>query len=273
MDQRLLEPCAWVDTGVIEDEKGGHALVQPLGRAELSPVSPPHSSSPASGETERLRALAYELTLAETRERERVAHGLHDDVGQALALVSLKLDELRQEVGGLPCASLVEELNSLVVQAARATRSATFDLSCPVLQQLGLTAALESLGQRTQRQYGLLVQVSVDAHLPKLEPAVDSVVFRVVRELLINAAKHARAGTAWVDARFDGASLTLSVRDDGIGCDMAMQRPGFSAEGGFGLHSARAQLQAIGAELSIESAPGHGTRATLSFTTRPSQLC
>ncbi len=206
-----------------------------------------------------LQALAYELTVVETRERERIASGLHDEIGQLLTIAKLKLGELGQ------CAQpsqgpLVDELGSLLTEALRATRSATFDLSCPVLR-LGLCEALHSVAQRAS---GAGLQMQLEGQLPPLavpEPAL-TVVFRVVRELTLNVQKHAAASQAWIRPRCDGRTLVVSVVDDGRGFDHSAQRRRFDREGGFGLLSAQAQMQALGGWLELESAPGSGTRAS-----------
>jgi len=212
---------------------------------------------------EQLRTLAYEVTLAEERERERIATGLHDDIGQVLAIVGLKLGELGEAADPAARAELVGELRGLVQQASRATRTATFELSCPVLHQLGLQAAIESLAPRAKAASNL--EVAVFGSLPPLDlpEQVLAVVFRVVRELVANVGRHARASTARVQLYATTESLSVAVADDGAGFDTARPRTGFGPEGGYGLFSAEAQIQAIGGRLEIESAPGRGTRATI----------
>jgi signal transduction histidine kinase len=214
-------------------------------------------------EAESLRALAYEVTVAEARERERIAQGLHDDIGQSLALVALKLGELSLSVGSEAAVALVHEVRALVLDAARATRSVTFDLNCPVLQQLGLQVAIESLAQRMGRLYGLQVHAQVEVARDWIAPALHPVVFRVVRELLFNVQKHASARHAWVRSNRLGGQLSFRVWDDGVGFAPERRARRFGPEGGFGLFSARAQIRAIGGGLEIDSAPGRGTCATV----------
>ncbi|WP_158290162.1 sensor histidine kinase [Ramlibacter sp. WS9] len=212
---------------------------------------------------EQLRTLAYEVTLAEARERERIATGLHDDIGQVLAIVGLKLGELGESADPAARAELVGELRGLVQQASRATRTATFELSCPVLHQLGLQAAIESLAPRAKAANNLDLVVSGSLPPLNLPDQVLAVVFRVVRELVANVGRHARAGTARVQLYATADRLSVAVADDGAGFDTARSRIGFGPEGGYGLFSAEAQVQAIGGRLDIESAPGRGTRATI----------
>ena len=209
-----------------------------------------------------LQTLAYELTVAESRERERIARGLHDVIGQVLTMARLKLGELREIA--LPEArnQLMDELNELLAQATRATRSATFDLSCPSLQ-LGLLPALESLAHRMRRETRLMIRV--DGHLPTLAipEAVAAVLFRVVREFALNVHKHAQARSMCFELCARPDEISICVVDDGIGFQRAALGSRFSPDGGFGLFSVEAQVAAIGGNVEIDTAPGRGTRATV----------
>jgi signal transduction histidine kinase len=211
----------------------------------------------------RLQSLAYEVTVAEARERSRIAAGLHDDIGQILAMAHLKLGELGAAATPQARAQHQEELRGMLAHAMRATRSATFDLRSPLPQQLGLAAAIEALGERVERASRLRVCVAGQAPAQPLAEPVLSIVFRVVRELLFNIQKHAQARQVQVQLRSFDDQLMISVADDGVGFDAAARPRCFSREGGFGLFSAEAQLQAIGGRLRIESGPGRGTQATV----------
>lgn len=208
-----------------------------------------------------LRTLAYQITVAEARERERIAIGLHDEIGQFLTVARLKLGELRQFTGAEPAHALLDDIGTLLAQASRATRSATFDLSSPVLR-LGLEQALRSLAERLARDSPLDVSFECAAVPSVLPDAVLAVVFRSVRELCLNVQKHAGAGEVDIRAQWDGRSLSVSVADDGVGFDAAACGS-FSRTGGFGLASTQWQMQAIGGRLDLISTPGQGTRATL----------
>lgn len=209
-----------------------------------------------------LRTLAYEITVAEARERERIALGLHDEIGQFLTLARLKLGELRQHAGAGAGQVLLEDIGTLLAQASRATRSATFDLSSPVLR-LGLEQALRSLAERLARDSRLAVDFDCMDVPQALPEAVLAVVFRAVRELCLNVQKHAQARQVGIATCCDATSLRICVSDDGIGFSTAQVSRGFSRSGGFGLASTRVQMQAIGGRLDIATLAGQGTRATL----------
>jgi PAS domain S-box-containing protein len=218
---------------------------------------------------ERLQTLAYEITVAEARERARIATDLHDDIGQILAMAHLKLGELGASRTEAERARLHEELRGLLGHATRATRTATFDLRSPLPRQLGLKAAIEALGERIGRACNLCVHVDGEAPaVPPPEPEL-SIVFRVVRELLLNIQKHAQAQHVHITLRSADDQLMIRVADDGVGFDPPQLPHDFSPEGGFGLLSAEAQMEAMGGRLSIESAPGRGTDAMLALPLPP----
>ncbi|MDZ7589272.1 MAG: PAS domain S-box protein [Rubrivivax sp.] len=213
--------------------------------------------------TRQWRGLAHDALLAQGRERERIAAGLHDDIGQTLAMVGFKLGELGQGLQSEEALRLISELRSLVGQAARATRTATFELSCPLLEQLGLKAALESVARTAESNLPLRVCVEGNDPVPALPEPMLGVVYRVVRELLLNVRKHAQATQASVRLHGSARAFRVEVSDNGIGFDASPDARRFSPQGGYGLVSASAQLQALGGRLELQSAPHAGTRALM----------
>lgn len=214
----------------------------------------------------RLQTLAYELTVAETRERQRIAHVLHDEVGQLLAMAQMRLGELSHQLVDAPAhTGLVDDIRSLLYQAAQATRATTFELHPAVLRQLGLAAAIESMAERMRRLTRMRVHLSCEPSPDSLPPPVCSVLLRTVRELALNAQKHANARNLWIAMSQQAGELRINVTDDGVGFDVDATAGRFSPDGGFGLVSIEAQMQSIGGQLSIDSVAGHGTEATLSL--------
>ena len=252
-----------------QPESGATAVAEPWAfAASGSPASALPEAADGAATSRRLQTLAYELTVAEARERQRVAHLLHDEIGQLLAMAQFRLSELSHgPTADAAQASLFEELRLLLYQAAQATRAATFELHSPVLHQLGLVAALQSLAQRVQRASKMRVHLRCELAELALADAVLSVLLRSVRELALNAQKHAKAANLWIALDHDDSGLQITVKDDGVGFDVAAVMGRFSPEGGFGLVSAEAQVQAIGGQLHIDSSPGCGTTATITLHT------
>lgn len=103
----------------------------------------------------QLRRLASEVTLAQEQERRRIALGLHDDIGQVLALAKLKTGELLESLSAGRNLGLLENIRDLLDQATQATRSATFELSSPILHELGLESALQRLAEEFEKRHGI----------------------------------------------------------------------------------------------------------------------
>lgn len=208
-------------------------------------------------------AQPFALAMTEERERRALAQDLHDDLGQLLAIVRIKLAVLEEEPLSAAQRQVVMDIAGLVAQANRSVRSLAFQLSPPVLYQLGLVPALEWLAGEMDRQYGLAVRVLDDGRPKPLEHAVSTSLFRSVRELLINVAKHAGTRSAEVVCRRgDDDTLTITVGDSGRGFDQ-LALPGHGHGGGFGLISVKERLGYLGGEMRVDSVPGQGTRIVL----------
>lgn len=210
--------------------------------------------------TTQLRQLIFELSMTEDRERRAVALDLHDHLGQLLSIANVKLAALRAQ--GTVSADALAEVGDLLMHAERVVRSLAFQISPPVLYELGLVPALEWLADEMKRDYALNVAVSDDGKPKPLGQATRSILFRAVRELLINVSKHAKVGSARIEVRSEDDSIEVTVRDAGVGFDPAAL-PAAGAKGGFGLPSVRERLAAIGGQFTIESVPGDGTAARL----------
>ncbi len=209
----------------------------------------------------KLRAVVRELALAETRERREIACELHDHLGQVLAVIALKLGALANLPMSREVAATVDEVRSLVEHTDRVTRSLVFQLHPPVLDALGLIPALAWLVDEMQRIYGLAIELTDDDAAKPLGAAERSILFRAVRELLINAAKHAGVGTVRLITRRVEDDLEVVVSDAGTGFDPAIvTRP---VAPGFGLLNVRERLAFVGGSATIASALGMGTTVML----------
>jgi len=212
---------------------------------------------------ENLRSLASELSLVEERERRQIASFLHDEIGQSLAAIRMKFAALRQAGGSADIAGMVDEIQALLEWTIRDTRSLTFELSPPILYELGLEAALEWLGEKIGEEHGIRIEFEDDAHSKPLEDDVRGLLFRAVDELLINIVKHANTRSGKVSILRDGDHVRIVVEDDGVGFDATEIGSRTSQDRGFGLFSIRERLGYIGGCVEVESERGHGTRVTL----------
>ncbi len=218
----------------------------------------------AEARAEQLRALAAELTLAEQRERENLARILHDDLQQILVAAQIQLGLLRME--SLDAASLgyVDRLGKLIQESIRSSRSLTAELSPIVLREEGLGAALSWLALQMKAKFGLDVRTKIKATVPLDKDGVAFLLFQGARELLFNVVKHAHVSEARVELdRIDGDQVRVIVSDDGAGFEPLLFVTGGAVEAGMGLFGVCERVRYVGGSCAIDSAPGRGTRVTL----------
>ncbi|MCK9376337.1 MAG: PAS domain S-box protein [Syntrophobacterales bacterium] len=212
---------------------------------------------------EQLQSLASELSLTEERERRRLATDLHDHIGQALAVSKIKLGVLQKTVNIGDHAKPIGEVRELIEQMIKDTRSLTFELSLPVLYELGFEAAVEWFAKHVRSQHGIKVDVQQDLMPIPMDDEIKVLLFRSVRELMMNIVKHAQARNARVTIRRDGDGVNIEVEDDGVGMGDVKRDSKLKGNGGFGLFSIRERLHYLGGQVQMESEKGRGTRITL----------
>jgi PAS domain S-box-containing protein len=211
----------------------------------------------------QLQSLAAELSLAEERERRELASALHDKVGQLLGLSAMKLAALAESASSPEINAAAAEVEGLVAEATQATQSLMFELSSPVLHELGLVPAAQSLAENMRQQHGLTVELSCQRQGELLSEEVRVFLFRALRELLLNVVKHAQTSKAEVSIERSPSRVRVSVQDNGAGFDPAAAEERWQPGGGFGLFSLRERARHLGGSLTIESEPGGGTTAKL----------
>jgi PAS domain S-box-containing protein len=210
--------------------------------------------------TAQLRRLAAELEAAEIRERRQIAHDLHDDIGQTLAAAMIRVTALTRHARA-DVRKSAADVAVLLVQANRAVHSLATQLAPAVLHELGLWPAVHWLADELGRQFGLNVQAHDDGEPKPLSQEARSIVYRAVRELLINVARHAGVNEALVDLSRVADRLVVEVCDAGMGFTPQAHLDGRGDR--LGLMSVRERLRFIGGSFSIRSMPGSGTAARL----------
>lgn len=205
-----------------------------------------------------------DLALAEERERRRIARGLHDDVGQVLALIQGKLGALQASELLPRRAQEIDAVRILVCHAIKATRALTFELASPALYELGLEPALRSLGRQLQARHGIGFDLESDIDRDCApDRSISVILYRCGRELLRNVADHAAATRVTMRLTMRRHAIAMSVADDGVGFEPSGDASGFSPGGGYGLYSMREQLRLLGGRFEIASAPGRGCKIVI----------
>jgi PAS domain S-box-containing protein len=212
----------------------------------------------------QLKSLASELSLTEERERHRIATELHDRIGQALVISKLKLGLLRQSVSSGTIASIVDEVCSSLDRNIQAVRSLTFDLSSPILHEIGLEAAVgDLLTEQIEEKHNIESELVDDGKPKPLDDDVRILLFRGVQELLVNVVKHANAHKVKVSMLRADGNIHIIVEDDGIGFGATDVATISTETGGFGLFSIRERLEQVGGRLVIESGSNCGAKITM----------
>ena len=214
---------------------------------------------------EDLRTLASQLSLAEERERRRLALYLHDQIGHTLALANIRMGEIMEASSNTPGEVLqprLQVVRSLLEQTIRDIQSLTFNISPPILYEFGLAAALEWLTEQFTAKHDIQARFETDHKPLPMKKDLEILLFQAVNELLFNAFKHAQAQQVNVSLWSENGFIKVGVDDDGQGFSIR-NGSGRTESGGFGLFSIRERLQPYNGRLDIKSKPGEGTLITL----------
>jgi signal transduction histidine kinase len=211
---------------------------------------------------EQLLSLATEISLAQEHERRQIAVALHDQIGQSLAMARMKLRATLKPVHDSQLREDLGQVTTLIEETLKETRSLTFELSPPILAELGFESAVLWLAKHVDERFGLRVELRKAKAELSLSPEMAAVLYQAVRELLMNVVKHAQVDSAKVSIRLQDEEVHVSVRDRGVGFDPSVIENPVRMDG-FGLFSIRERLRYFGGRVSVESTPGKGTVVTL----------
>ncbi|MHC4728609.1 MAG: sensor histidine kinase, partial [Planctomycetota bacterium] len=212
----------------------------------------------------QLKSLASQLSLIEERERHRLATELHDQIGQSLVFSKIKLDQLRESALSGELTEVLEEVCDCLGQVIRDMRTLTFDLSYPILYELGFESAVsEWLDERLEGNQGIKTEFVDDGQVKPLDDDIRALLFRNVRELLVNVIKHAKASKVKISICRLNEYLHIDIEDDGVGFDSVRVASTAAKETKFGLFSIRQRLEQLGGHLEIDSEKGCGSKITM----------
>ena len=217
------------------------------------------------GYQQNLKDLAEQLTLAEEKQNKLIATSLHDHVGQLLASSRLQLAALHDGMSKTEILSKTGQISKGLLQAIQATREVIFDLSPPQLNEIGLYAATADwMDEEVETKHGIKARLTGDDRVYNLDDNMRVLLFRSIRELLMNVVKHARANCVDVNIQETAKDLEITVRDDGKGFHYNPKMMRLKSSG-IGLFSIQERAASFGGYLDIESSPGKGTSIKLSI--------
>lgn len=210
----------------------------------------------------KLKKLNTEVTLAEEKERRRIAENLHDSLGQTLSLAFIKLSSIVNEDYSPHVKKVINEISELLNKAISESRTLTYDLSPPILYELGLIPAFKWRLQQIQEKHGIETRLIGEDSKVDIRKEFNIFLYRIVTELLNNAIKHAKADLIELEVRKEKKFYYITVRDNGIGFKKQLSKKA-TMKGGFGLLSITERLDNIKGHVEIESDVGQGTKATV----------
>jgi signal transduction histidine kinase len=215
-------------------------------------------------ERERVRQqLLRKVISAQEDERKRVARELHDETSQTLAALGIGIDmalaSCAPEVNGQTHRRL-EDIRRLVDRMHHELHRLIVNLRPSVLDDLGLAAAIQWFVERQLPNVAARCELDLDTRLPS---EIETAIFRAVQEAVVNIARHARAESVLIQASIENGMLSVEIEDDGVGFkpDEVVQGP--DSLRGVGLLGMRERLEILGGALTIDAAPGEGTRVKM----------
>ena len=200
------------------------------------------------------------LVQAQEDERARLGRELHDDLGQRVAALTLRLDTIRARAAEVaaPFDDAVEEALEQLSEIGLIVRDLSHTLHPADLRRLGLSSSLASLSRRCS----MLAEIDVDFEgtpdepLDELEPQAELALFRVAQESLTNALRHANATHIKVGVGSSGRRTWVSVTDDGVGFSLDE----LDRDGGLGLLGMKERMRLVGGTVEILTERGEGTQ-------------
>ncbi|MFH0974196.1 MAG: PAS domain S-box protein [Spirochaetota bacterium] len=213
--------------------------------------------------TEQLRSLAQELTQTENRERKRLAAILHDDLQQILVGAKLSAESVHRKTDNDDLKSSIQKVADLLEESIKMSRSLTSELSPPIIHEGGLIPGLKWLSRWMEEKQGLKININSGIEITPDSEGISMLLFQSIRELLLNIIKHAGVREADVSLNISDENILQTViTDNGKGFDIS-QIENRDSHTGFGLFSIRERMEHLGGYVNIDSAPGTGTRVTL----------
>lgn len=212
---------------------------------------------------QQLQSFASEMSLIEERDRRQIAEELHDRIGHGLAACQMQIETIKKDSIDQETIRQIDQTLELLEQTIHDARSLTFEISPPVLYELGLEAAIEWLIEQMEKQYRIQIELEDDGHLKSISEDARGVLFRSARELLFNIVKHSGGNRAKISIQQIQENVCLCVEDWGTGFNVQdiLQSP--LHRHSFGLFSIRERIEYLGGTFECRSTPGKGTRIVL----------
>ncbi len=210
----------------------------------------------------RLRALNADLLKSEEKERKTIAGFLHDGIGQTLSIANIKLTSLLNRELPEQTKKAIAETSELINHAISETRLLTYDLSPPILYELGLIPAIKWKLEQISNKASIHTEFVSSEEQIILDSEISILIFRIITELLINILKHAEASNINVAIKKLKNNYYISVVDNGKGFYLKSPKE-LNRQAGYGLFSISERMESIDGKFKIKSKVGIGTHVVL----------
>jgi len=215
--------------------------------------------------SERIRAMAKQLSEVEESQRQLTARELHDNIGQNLtalginlSMLKMKLEEARMEEEQ----NILNDSQLLIEQTTESIRDVMANLRPPVLEDYGILSTLKWYGERFSSRTGIALTVQGEEPDPRLNADIEITLFRIYQEALTNISKHAKASNVIVSFNREDGRQRLVIADDGIGFDIS-ELSKYTKQSSWGLLTMSERAHSINSSFLIDSKPGTGTRVII----------
>ena len=212
---------------------------------------------------ELLKTASRRLLQVQEAERKNFARELHDQVGQMLVVINMSLHGMMGERLSQGVRAKLRESLVLVARTVELVRELSLELRPPMLDDLGLVAAIGNKANKLAEAYGVAVTVSADESLGQTSSEVETCCYRIALEALTNAFSHAGPRAVRVHIRRESGKLRMTIEDDGCGFDV--EKVLSDERGSIGLHSMRERAELVGGKVAITSVLGKGTSIQADF--------
>lgn len=212
--------------------------------------------------------LLRKVISAQEDERKRLARELHDETSQTLSALAMKIETALASAPPGAARDRLAEARALTVRTLDELHRLIFDLRPSVLDDLGLLSAIRWYAERHLEPLGIIVQFEASGFERRLRPELETALFRVAQEAITNIAKHAGAETVLIQCLERDDGVAIEIEDDGKGFVPASLPPPAARERGLGLMGMRERVELFGGTIEVDSAPGQGTRVSVSVPLR-----
>jgi len=212
---------------------------------------------------EKLKRLSIRLSMVEEEQRRNMASHLHETIGQELFVLLMQLSAFEKSAANSAFLPSLQKMKAQLLTIIKETKALTFDLSPPVLYDLGFQEALEKLAKTVEEKHNIRVHTYFEGGSDAIKNEIKVILYRNLKELIHNTVKHAMAKNITICFKNSPTGFCVELRDDGIGFDAANYKTRKSPDDGFGLFDIKEKLNYLSGQLTIDSTASQGTTVTM----------